>query len=45
MEIVTKLTRRFDGTQTYECALCSTQFERERRNCPVCGSARIEQTS
>jgi len=45
MGLVTTLARHIGGEETYECALCANRFDRERRNCPACGSARIERAS
>ncbi|MFB6120478.1 MAG: hypothetical protein ABEJ68_05110 [Halobacteriaceae archaeon] len=42
MGLVKALTRQLGREEVYECVLCANRFERERRNCPACGSAEIE---
>jgi len=29
------------GTRTYRCGFCSQPLDRERLNCPACGSAEV----
>ncbi|WP_246985146.1 hypothetical protein [Halorientalis marina] len=29
------------GTRTYRCGFCSQPLDRERLNCPACGSSEI----
>jgi rubrerythrin len=36
-----RLRDRLSGPDTYRCGFCAQPFDRERLNCPACGSSEI----
>jgi rubrerythrin len=39
--VLKRLTDRLSGSETYRCGFCAQSFDRERLNCPACGSSEI----
>jgi DNA-directed RNA polymerase subunit RPC12/RpoP len=39
--VLERLRDRLAGSDAYRCGLCAQPFDRERLNCPACGSSEI----
>jgi len=44
MSVVEELRARVQDSPTeFECGICAARYERERLNCPACGSGEFEE--